>query len=280
MINVPEQFSTDRVTINGTSICYYRTGGGKPPLVMAHGMTDMGLCWTHVANGLRHKYDVILYDARGHGQSDTSVDGHDPAQRAADLRGLLEALEIRAALLLGHSMGAMTVGLLAAKNPELARAVVLEDPPLPRSLIEPPDAEQLATSQSEWLRWKTEVVNNRKRKPEELVSSCRRQSPWWHESEVGPWVTSKLLVSPDVFNTPPLDTTDWWQCLTEITCPMLIISAEAGRGALISERAAGELKERLPESATFVRLPGAGHNIHREQFDRYMSLTTDFFARS
>jgi pimeloyl-ACP methyl ester carboxylesterase len=93
-------------------------------------------------------------------------------------------------------------------------------------------------------------------------------------------VTSKLLVSPDVFNTPPLDTTDWWQCLTEITCPMLIISAEAGRGALISERAAGELKERLPESATFVRLPGAGHNIHREQFDRYMSLTTDFFARS
>ena len=78
MITVPPHFTTDHVTVNGVSICFYRSGGGKPPLVMAHGMTDMGLCWTRIADGLRHKYDVIMYDARGHGQSETSVDGHDP----------------------------------------------------------------------------------------------------------------------------------------------------------------------------------------------------------
>lgn len=280
MIKVPEHFSTDHVTVNGISLCYYRTGGGKPPIVMAHGMTDMGLCWTRVAEGLRHKYDVILYDARGHGQSATSAEGHDPLQRAEDLRALLETLGIRAALLLGHSMGAMSVGLLAARYPELVRAVVLEDPPLPQSLTEALTPEQLAASQSAWLRWKNEVVQNRNKKLEELVSACRRQSPWWHDSEVGPWAASKLLVSPDVFSTAPLETSDWWQCLGTMTHPTLIISADVNRGALVGERASEQLKTTLPDNATFVRLPGAGHNIHREQFDRYMSLTTDFFARS
>lgn len=280
MITVPPHFSTDHVTVNGVSLCFYRSGGGKPPLVMAHGLTDMGLCWTRIADGLRHKYDVILYDARGHGQSDTSVDGHDPKQRAEDLRAILEAIDVHSALLLGHSMGAMTVGLLAANYPELARAVVLEDPPLPRSLPELPSEEQLAASDKEWARWKKEVIQNRSRKREDLVSACRRQSPWWHESEVTPWSMAKLLVSPEVFNTPPLDTSDWWQCLNTVACPLLIISAEVKRGALISEPTADYLRNSLPDSATFARLPGAGHNIHREQFDRYMSLTTDFFARS
>jgi pimeloyl-ACP methyl ester carboxylesterase len=243
-------------------------------------MTDMGLCWSRLTEALRHKYDVILYDARGHGQSDTSTEGHDPQQRAEDLKALLEALGVRGALLLGHSMGAMAVGLVAAKYPELARAAVLEDPPLPKSLPEPPTAEQLASSESDWLRWKKEVVHNRSRKQEELISACRRQSPWWHDSEVAPWAASKLLVSPDVFNTAPLATSDWWRQLEKITCPLLIISADVNRGALVSEASAEYLRENLPDNATFVRLPGAGHNVHREQFERYMSLTTDFFARS
>ncbi len=280
MINIPEHFSTDRVTVNGISLCYYRSGGEKPPLLMAHGMADMGLCWSRVADGLRHKYDVILYDARGHGQSDTSADGHAPRQRAEDLRALLEVLGLRSAMLLGHSMGAMTVGLLAAEYPELARAVVLEDPPMPGSLSEAPSVERVAAAREAWLRWRNDVIQNRRRRPEELTSACRRQSPWWHESEIGPWVASKLLVSPEVFNTPPLETDDWWRSLCKVTCPMLIISADVSRGALIGERAAEHLRETLPETAMFVRLPGAGHNIHREQFERFMSLTTDFFARS
>jgi pimeloyl-ACP methyl ester carboxylesterase len=177
-------------------------------------------------------------------------------------------------------MGEMTVGLLAANYPELARAVVLEDPPLPRSLPQWPSEEQLAASDKDWARWKKEVIQNRSRKREDLVSACRRQSPWWHESEVTPWSIAKLLVSPEVFNTPPLDTSDWWQSLNTVACPLLIISAEVKRGALISEPTADYLRNNLPDSATFARLPGAGHNIHREQFDRYMSLMTDFFARS
>lgn len=281
MISVPAHFTSGKVTSNGVSLAYYRTGGqDKPVLIMAHGMTDMGLCWTRIADALRHKYDVIVYDARGHGQSDSTTDGHEPERRAADLAGLIESLGLEKCLLLGHSMGAMTVGLLAATHAHYVRAVVLEDPPLPGSLTETPSQEQLTAWGNDWARWKRDVVANRARKIEELISTCRRQSPWWHDSEITPWATAKLLVNPDVFNTAPLPTSKWWQQLAQVQCPLLIITSEVARGALITERAGEQLRDQLPEDAMLVRLPGAGHNVHREQFDRFMSLTTDFFARS
>jgi N-formylmaleamate deformylase len=57
------------VTANGIRLHYTRTGGDKPPLVLAHGVTDDGLCWTPVAAALAPDYDVIMVDARGHGRS-------------------------------------------------------------------------------------------------------------------------------------------------------------------------------------------------------------------
>ncbi len=59
------------VIVNGVKVHYYRTGGDKPPFVLAHGATDDGLCWTPVAKVLAEKYDVIMVDALGHGLSDS-----------------------------------------------------------------------------------------------------------------------------------------------------------------------------------------------------------------
>src|SRR5437899_2771334 len=53
-----EWFSGD-VVANGVRIHYYRTAGDKPPLVLSHGATDSGLCWTRVARALESDYDVI-----------------------------------------------------------------------------------------------------------------------------------------------------------------------------------------------------------------------------
>ncbi len=125
---------TGRVDANGISLRYYRSGGNGPALVLAHGMTDMGLCWTRVADSLLHKYDVVLYDARGHGESDAPEDGYDPQNHCEDLRGLLLSLKLDRPRLLGHSLGAVTVALLAATYPDMVRSVVLEDPPVPEFL--------------------------------------------------------------------------------------------------------------------------------------------------
>ena len=71
------------VEANGIRLHYTRTGGTKPPLVLAHGLTDDGLCWTPVAEALEAEYDVIMVDARGHGQSDAPETGYDSATQAA-----------------------------------------------------------------------------------------------------------------------------------------------------------------------------------------------------
>jgi pimeloyl-ACP methyl ester carboxylesterase len=58
------------VLTNGIRIHYWRSGGNKPPLVLAHGSSDDGLCWTNLAKELEANFDIILPDARGHGLSE------------------------------------------------------------------------------------------------------------------------------------------------------------------------------------------------------------------
>ena len=52
------------ILTNGIRLHYYRTGGDKSPLVLCHGFSDNGLCWTPLARELEADYDVIMVDAR------------------------------------------------------------------------------------------------------------------------------------------------------------------------------------------------------------------------
>ena len=123
-----EWFAGD-IRANGIKIHYYRTGGSKLPIVICHGATDNGLCWTPVARVLEDDYDVIMPDSRWHGFSDGPVDGNTPDSQVEDLLGFVHALDLEKPVLMGHSMGANTAFQTASRYPELARAIILEDPP-------------------------------------------------------------------------------------------------------------------------------------------------------
>src|SRR5262249_37931470 len=120
-------FSGD-VRANGIRLHYHRTGGDKPPLVLAHGATDSGLCWTRVTRALETDYDVIMPDARGHGSSEAPATGYSSADHAADLAGLIRALELSRPAVGGHSMGAGATLRLIADEPDLVSCAILEDP--------------------------------------------------------------------------------------------------------------------------------------------------------
>jgi N-formylmaleamate deformylase len=117
------------VAADGPRLHYTRTGGDKPPLVLAHGITDDGLCWSRVAAELAPDYDVVMVDARGHGRSDAPESGYDPGQQADDLAGVIAALGLQTPDMLGHSMGAATTLVLAGTHPDVPGAVLLEDSP-------------------------------------------------------------------------------------------------------------------------------------------------------
>lgn len=104
---------------NRISIHYTRTGGNKPPVILLHGLTGSGACWTPVARALEGEYDVIMPDARGHGKSSVPDDGYRYEDYASDVVSLIEALELSPPIVIGHSMGGMTAALVASHKQTL-----------------------------------------------------------------------------------------------------------------------------------------------------------------
>jgi N-formylmaleamate deformylase len=267
-------WQSGELTANGLRIHYTRTGGDKPPMVLSHGVTDDGLCWTPLAKALEANYDVIMVDARGHGLSEAPPTGYEPTEQAADLAGIISGLGLQKPILLGHSMGAQTTLLLAGLYPDLPGAILLEDPPdwwMPPKPITPEDAERMAMM----AQWMSGLKSKSK---EQLIAEQRAMSPSWSEDELGPWADSKLRFSPQVmsiFGSNPAEGVDWKAVLPRIKCPALLITADPALGSIVSEASAQALKEQVPQ-LKIAHIPGAGHNIRREQFDLYLAAVRTF----
>jgi non-heme chloroperoxidase len=106
------------------------SGPGAPVVVLPHCWGCSHEVWLPVARRLvEHGYRVVLYDQRGHGLSGRGSAPLDFPTLADDLADVLEATDVRDAVLAGHSMGGMTVMALATYRPEVlrerARAAVL-----------------------------------------------------------------------------------------------------------------------------------------------------------
>jgi pimeloyl-ACP methyl ester carboxylesterase len=267
-------FSGD-VTANGIKIHYYRTGGNKPSLVLCHGATDDGLCWTPVARALEADYDVIMPDARWHGLSDAPAEKAAPGVLADDLYEFVQALQLEKPILAGHSMGAHSAFLVTAHHPTLMRATILEDPAF-REPGGPVDEEQLR-QRSERMR--QGIMANRAMTREALIAQAHQQSPLWSDDELGPWADSKLRVSPNLaalqFGQP--GATNLWDDLAQLTCPVLLITADADKGAIVTPEIA-QKAARIAPTLQVVHIQGAGHNIRREGFTPYMQAVRAFLA--
>src|SRR5215472_5269572 len=85
---------------------HYEDHGAGQPVVLIHGYPVSGRAWDRqVPALLAAGYRVITYDRRGFGQSSQPATGYDYDTFAADLHALLEHLDLREAVLVGHSMG-------------------------------------------------------------------------------------------------------------------------------------------------------------------------------
>ncbi len=61
---------------NGIEVHYLRTGGSKLSILLLHGLMLNGACWAPLARTLEEDYDVVMPDARGHGNSSASDKGY------------------------------------------------------------------------------------------------------------------------------------------------------------------------------------------------------------
>ncbi len=99
---------------------YTISRGDGPVVVFCHGVTLSSRVWakqfeTFPAAGFR----AVAFDSRGHGESRAGDTGHSLDNLADDLRTVLEELDLRDVVLVGHSMGGMAVQAFAIRHPDV-----------------------------------------------------------------------------------------------------------------------------------------------------------------
>lgn len=269
---MPQNLWTDAfVEVNGISLHYYQTAPGKPVVVLLHGLTDNGLCWSRLAEALEADYTLLMVDARGHGLSGASSAGeYSSEHHAADVIGLVKALGLKKPVLMGHSMGAASAALAEAMQPGLARALILEDPAWRDT---PPSAEA-----AEGLsHWQAELARAKTATKAQVAALGRKQNPTWHPDEFDAWAESTQQFDSNAFNYMHKPARTWREVAAALTCPVLLATGQPDRGSVVSPAVAEEAARLIPVLQV-VNFP-TGHNIRREAFEAFTAAVSAFLAQ-
>jgi N-formylmaleamate deformylase len=248
---------------NGISISYLRTGGVKPPLVMLHGLMGSGACWSPLARSFEGEYDVVMPDARGHGDSSAPLQGYRYEDHAGDVIELIRGLGLAAPILLGHSMGGMTAAVVASQAPGMIRGVILADPTFlsperqrevcdsdvaeqHRRILSLDECDALAQARLRHTRRSSEIV--------ELVADARHKT---------------RMSALDVL-TPP--NPEYHQLVSTIDVPILLV---IGDNPVVSLETARELQSLNP-LIRVEQIQDAGHGVPYDQPERFGSVVRSF----
>ena len=110
--------------INGIDV-YYEEQGSGDPLLLIMGLAADSLAWMFQLPDFSKHYRTVVFDNRGVGRTGKPAGPYSIAQMADDAKGVLDALDIRRAHVVGVSMGGMIAQELALRHPERVRGLVL-----------------------------------------------------------------------------------------------------------------------------------------------------------
>jgi non-heme chloroperoxidase len=256
-ITVGQENNTD------VEISYEDHGAGQP-VVLIHGYPLSGRAWDkQVPALLEAGYRVITYDRRGFGRSSQPATGYDYGTFAADLRTLLEHLDLRDAVLVGHSMGTGEVTRYLAHygsaehralqlghhRPRVAKGVLVS--PIPPYLLQTPDnpdgvpqslfdgfAQAATADTPAWMKGFLDNFYNAGNLRGTLVSDQAWQASW------NLAVTASATAAVACIGTW---TTDFRADLPKIDVPILVIQ--------------GDADQVLPLDKTGKKLPGLINDV-------------------
>ncbi|HEU4702829.1 MAG TPA: alpha/beta hydrolase [Conexibacter sp.] len=111
------------IAANGTEH-HVVTAGEGPPVLLIHGFPQTWYEWRHVIEALAPRYFCIAPDMRGMGDSAPCVVGQDKRNLANDMAGVLTALDVDRAFIVGHDWGAGVAQRFVLDHTERARALI------------------------------------------------------------------------------------------------------------------------------------------------------------
>ncbi len=247
-----------------SKIHYVRTGRMLPPIVLLHGLGGNGACWTPLARSLENEFDVVMPDARGHGLSDSSIEGFRYEGLAGDVLSLIEGLELVAPVLLGHSMGGMTAAVIAGNVGEAISAVILADP----TFLSPKRQHEVYGSGAKDQHSRLLGMDK-----EEALAEARTHHPRRTSEIVELLVEARMRTRIAAFDVLAPPSPDYHELVCKIAVPAFLIVGDSG--SVVSIEEAREL-QRLNPNIRIAQIQDAGHGLQYDQPERFAELVRSF----
>ena len=258
---------------------YYEDHGAGQPVVLIHGYPLSGRAWDkQVPALLEAGYRVITYDRRGFGQSSQPATGYDYDTFAADLNTLLEHLDLRDAVLAGHSMGTGEVTRYLSRygSARVARGVLVS--PIPPYLLQAGDnpdgvpqalfdgfAAAARADTPAWMKGFLDNFYNVDTLRGTLVSDQAWQASW--NLAVTASATAAVACIPTW-------ATDFRDDLPQIDVPVLVIQGDADQVLALDKT--GQRLTSLIKDVQLIVIEGGPHAIPWTHADQVTTALLDF----
>ena len=268
------------VQINGLTVHYKTAGEGQPTLILLHGFGASLFSWREVMPALAAYGTVIAYDRPAFGLTERPLtwegeNPYSPEAQVALVIGLMDALNVGQAILVGHSAGGKVAFETALAYPDRVRALIAVGPAVYAGGGAPSWARPLlGTPQMRHLG--PLIARQLGKNGDAFLRSA------WHDP-------AKITAEIYTGYRQPLQVEDWDRALWELTAastesdlaeripeimlPVLVITGDDDRVVPVEQslRLAGS----LPNAQVSV-LPACGHLPHEECPEEFMQAVADF----
>lgn len=243
--------------------------GDGPPLLLIHGISSAGSVWNPIIPALAAEFTPVAIDQRGHGASDKPESGYLYDDYIGDLDGVLDAIGLDHPLIVGHSLGGIVTLWWAAKHPDRAAALVIEDSPLH-------SGQDYMPAFDEWL-----MLNAM---PEEdLRAHYAEEYPEWPPELVLERARLMANTARNVFaelraDSLAHDEVDRIAEISGVRSPALLVHGDLDAGGMVAPDDAIAFEQRLG-NARSIRIAGGGHTLHRERRDEFLAAILPFLRQ-